>query len=39
MAVVVDLLNPANRPRHPEKAHRADKPLLPKPAWIPGRAR
>jgi lipoic acid synthetase len=34
MAVVVDLLTPANRPRHPEKAHRADKPLLPKPAWI-----
>jgi lipoic acid synthetase len=34
MAVVVDLLNERSRPRHPEKAHRADKPLLPKPAWI-----
>src|SRR5205823_2634913 len=21
-------------PRHPEKAHRADNPVLPKPAWI-----
>jgi lipoic acid synthetase len=34
MAVVVDLLNERSRPRHPEKAHRADKPVLPKPAWI-----
>ncbi len=34
MAIVVDLLNERSRPRHPEKAHRADKPLLPKPAWI-----
>jgi lipoic acid synthetase len=34
MAVVIDLLNEQVRPRHPEKAHRADKPLLPKPAWI-----
>jgi lipoic acid synthetase len=34
MAVVVDLLNERARPRHPEKAHRADKPVLPKPAWI-----
>ncbi len=23
-----------NRPRHPEKAHRADSPLLRKPSWI-----
>src|SRR5690606_29567281 len=38
MAVVVDLLNERSRPRHPEKAHRADKPLLPKPAWIRVRA-
>jgi lipoic acid synthetase len=34
MAVVIDLLNEQVRPRHPEKAHRADKPPLPKPAWI-----
>ena len=34
MAVVLDLLNERSRPRHPEKAHRADKPALPKPAWI-----
>jgi len=34
MAVVVDLLNDRARLRHPEKAHRADKPALPKPAWI-----
>jgi len=32
MAVVLDTLR--NRPRHPEKAHRADKPMLPKPSWI-----
>ena len=34
MAVVVDNLNERARRRHPEKAHRADNPLLPKPAWI-----
>jgi lipoyl synthase len=34
MAVVVDILKNGSRPRHPEKAHRADKPLLPKPPWI-----
>jgi lipoyl synthase len=34
MAVVLDLLNERPRPRHPEKAHRADKPVLPKPSWI-----
>jgi lipoyl synthase len=34
MAVVLDLLNERTRPRHPEKAQRADKPLLPKPSWI-----
>ena len=34
MAVVFDLLNERSRPRHPEKAHRADKPALPKPTWI-----
>src|SRR5262245_39163972 len=33
MPVVLDLVkNP--RPRHPEKAHRPDSPVLPKPAWI-----
>jgi len=31
MAVVLDLLN---RPRHPEKAHRPDQPVLRKPDWI-----
>jgi lipoic acid synthetase len=33
MAVVLDLVN-SPRPRHPEKAHRPDSPLLPKPDWI-----
>src|SRR6202162_2426356 len=32
MAVVYDLSNP--RPRHPEKAHRPDSPLVKKPDWI-----
>ena len=33
MAVVLDLVtNP--RPRHPEKAHKPDSPVLPKPNWI-----
>ncbi len=31
MAVVLDL---TNRPRHPEKAHRPDTPVLKKPDWI-----
>src|ERR671921_1820023 len=34
MAVVVDLLKQDTRPRHPEKAHRPDQPLLRKPEWI-----
>jgi lipoic acid synthetase len=42
MAVVLDLLNNDPRrkltaddaPRHPEKAHRPDQPLLRKPEWI-----
>ena len=42
MAVVLDLLNNdsrpkavvAVRPRHPEKAHRPDNPILRKPDWI-----
>ena len=33
MAVVLDLLNNP-RPRHPEKAHRPDSAVLPKPDWI-----
>jgi lipoic acid synthetase len=32
MAVVLDTLNA--RPRHPEKAHRPDAPVLRKPDWI-----
>ena len=34
MAVVLDLLNKDARPRHPEKAHRPDQPVLRKPDWI-----
>jgi lipoic acid synthetase len=34
MPVVVDLLNSDSRPRHPEKAHRPDQPMLRKPDWI-----
>jgi lipoyl synthase len=34
MAVVVDTLVRANGPRHPEKAHRPDQPVLRKPDWI-----
>ncbi len=33
MAVVLDLVNNP-RPRHPEKAHRPDTALAPKPDWI-----
>src|ERR1700686_3427195 len=33
MAVVLDLVN-SPRPRHPEKAHRPDSPLVKKPDWI-----
>jgi lipoic acid synthetase len=32
MATVIDTLK--QRPRHPEKAHRPDSPLQPKPDWI-----
>jgi lipoyl synthase len=38
MAVVLDILNNDNRPRHPEKAHRPDQPMLRKPDWIRVRA-
>ncbi|MBX9739372.1 MAG: lipoyl synthase [Beijerinckiaceae bacterium] len=43
MALVIDLLNndprrksggPGAAPRHPEKAHRPDQPVLRKPDWI-----
>jgi lipoic acid synthetase len=32
LAVVIDTVGP--RPRHPEKAHRPDTPMLRKPDWI-----
>lgn len=38
MAVVIDTLKKNVRPRHPEKAHRADSTFLPKPDWIRVRA-
>jgi lipoic acid synthetase len=39
MVVVLDTVNdPPRRPRHPEKAHRPDTPVLKKPDWIRVRA-
>ena len=39
MAVVIDTLNAASgRPRHPEKLHRPETPVLRKPDWIRVRA-
>src|SRR5690606_17377603 len=38
MTVVFDLINNPRRPRHPEKAHRPDTPVLKKPDWIRVRA-
>lgn len=38
MVVVLDTLKKSARPRHPEKAHRADSAFLPKPDWIRVRA-
>ncbi len=38
MTVVIDTLKKTARPRHPEKAHRADSTFLPKPDWIRVRA-
>jgi len=35
---VVTLLDTVSRPRHPEKAHRPDQPVLKKPDWIRVRA-
>src|SRR5215212_11781326 len=34
MTLVLDILGDSPRPRHPEKAHRADTPVLKKPDWI-----
>jgi len=34
MAVVIDTVGVAGRPRHPEKAHRPDQPVPRKPDWI-----
>jgi lipoyl synthase len=34
MVVVLDTVNGPQRPRHPEKAHRADQPVARKPDWI-----
>ncbi len=34
MAVIVNTLDDTRRLRHPEKAHRPDQPVLPKPGWI-----
>src|SRR5438874_10055709 len=31
---MVVVLDTTNRPRHPEKAHRPDRPTLQKPTWI-----
>ena len=34
MAVVINTVGVAGRPRHPEKAHRPDQPAARKPDWI-----
>jgi len=34
MAVLIDSVGRPARPRHPEKAHRPDQPVLAKPDWI-----
>ena len=34
MAVLIDTVGAATMPRHPEKAHRPDQPILRKPDWI-----
>ncbi len=34
MVTILDTTLTAERPRHPEKAHRPDSPILRKPAWI-----
>jgi lipoic acid synthetase len=37
LAVIIDTISNL-RPRHPEKAHRPDAPIMPKPDWIRVRA-
>ena len=34
MTNILDTLNKDSRPRHPEKAHRPDQPVMRKPDWI-----
>ena len=34
MTVLIDTVGAATMPRHPEKAHRPDQPILRKPDWI-----
>ncbi len=34
MTVLIDTVGAATPPRHPEKAHRPDQPVLRKPDWI-----
>jgi lipoyl synthase len=34
MAILIDTVAKPRRPRHPEKAHRPDQPVLAKPDWI-----
>jgi len=38
MVTILDNRDKGAAPRHPEKAHRPDSPVLPKPAWIRVRA-
>jgi lipoic acid synthetase len=38
MATLIDSLSGDQKPRHPEKEHRPDKPVLRKPDWIRVRA-
>jgi lipoyl synthase len=38
MATLIDSLSGNQKPRHPEKEHRPDKPVLRKPDWIRVRA-
>jgi lipoyl synthase len=34
MVTIIDNRQIDNKPRHPEKAHKADTPVLPRPEWI-----
>ncbi|MFY9899398.1 MAG: lipoyl synthase, partial [Xanthobacteraceae bacterium] len=34
MATLIDTVAKLRQPRHPEKAHRPDQPVLAKPDWI-----